>query len=297
MVGRTPVLRPDRRHALPPLVRRRQLRRPGRRSTPTSTRSGTPSRPAAARPARPTSACCRPGTPSCSTDHRDVLRQRPDLLHPQRPELAVLALVLPRQRHHRRRREHRRPAATSPGAAPRACSSTAATCTSSARPTASCSRSAFVNGAPTGTSTVADTDAPTGAARRCSSPRCCRTSRRPPPSPRTAPASPAPSTRPARATATAAIQSYEWTFSDGDEAGGPNPQKDFAATGTYDVTLTVTDDGGLTSLGDPAGLGRQAERAADRGLHHDVRLPRLRLRRQHVGRHRRHDRRLRVGLR
>lgn len=43
------------------------------------------------------------------------------------------------------------------------------------------------------------------------------------------------------------IQSYEWTFSDGDEAGGPTPQKDFAATGTYDATLTVTDDGGLTS--------------------------------------------------
>ncbi len=43
------------------------------------------------------------------------------------------------------------------------------------------------------------------------------------------------------------ISSYEWTFSDGDEAGGPTPQKDFAETGTYDVTLTVTDDGGLTS--------------------------------------------------
>ena len=43
------------------------------------------------------------------------------------------------------------------------------------------------------------------------------------------------------------IQSYEWTFSDGEEAGGPNPQKDFVETGTYDVTLTVTDDGGLTS--------------------------------------------------
>jgi PKD repeat protein len=43
------------------------------------------------------------------------------------------------------------------------------------------------------------------------------------------------------------VSSYEWTFSDGDEAGGPSPQKDFAETGTYDVTLTVTDDGGLTS--------------------------------------------------
>jgi PKD repeat protein len=43
------------------------------------------------------------------------------------------------------------------------------------------------------------------------------------------------------------IGSYEWTFSDGDEAGGPTPEKDFAETGTYDVTLTVTDDGGLSS--------------------------------------------------
>jgi PKD repeat protein len=43
------------------------------------------------------------------------------------------------------------------------------------------------------------------------------------------------------------IQSYEWTFSDGEEAGGPTPQKDFADTGTYDATLTVTDDGGLSS--------------------------------------------------
>ena len=43
------------------------------------------------------------------------------------------------------------------------------------------------------------------------------------------------------------ITSYAWTFSDGDQAGGANPAKDFAATGTYDVTLTVTDDGGLTS--------------------------------------------------
>ncbi|WP_182523409.1 PKD domain-containing protein [Nocardioides dongkuii] len=43
------------------------------------------------------------------------------------------------------------------------------------------------------------------------------------------------------------ISSYEWTFGDGEEGGGPAPRKDFAETGTYDVTLTVTDDGGLTS--------------------------------------------------
>ena len=44
-----------------------------------------------------------------------------------------------------------------------------------------------------------------------------------------------------------AVRSYEWSFSDGDQAGGATPQKDFADTGTYDVTLTVTDDGGLSS--------------------------------------------------
>lgn len=43
------------------------------------------------------------------------------------------------------------------------------------------------------------------------------------------------------------VSSYEWTFSDGDEAGGATPQKDFAGTGVYDATLSVTDDGGLTT--------------------------------------------------
>ena len=87
----------------------------------------------------------------------------------------------------------------------------------------------------------------TGAARRCSSPPCCPTSRRRPPSPPTARASRAPSTGPASTDSDGTVQSYEWTFSDGEEAGGPNPQKDFSDTGTYDVTLTVTDNGGLTS--------------------------------------------------
>lgn len=42
------------------------------------------------------------------------------------------------------------------------------------------------------------------------------------------------------------LSSYEWSFGDGEEAGEVRPQKEFAATGTYDVTLTVTDDGGLS---------------------------------------------------
>ena len=105
----------------------------------------------------------------------------------------------------------------------------------------------FVNGAPSGTSTRGQLH--DGLARQgaCSSPRCCPTPRRRPPSRGTARASRAPSTGPVSTDSDGTIQSYEWTFGDGDEAGGPNPQKDFLATGTYDVTLTVTDDGGLTN--------------------------------------------------
>lgn len=49
------------------------------------------------------------------------------------------------------------------------------------------------------------------------------------------------------ADADGSISSYEWSFSDGDQAGGATPEKDFATSGTFGVTLTVTDDGGLTS--------------------------------------------------
>ena len=105
----------------------------------------------------------------------------------------------------------------------------------------------FVNGAPTGTSTVADTT--TDWRGRAALPRLGAAQRRA-------------LRRRSRWDCTGisctfdgtgstdsdgTVQSYEWTFSDGDEAGGPNPQKDFPETGTYDVTLTVTDDGGLTS--------------------------------------------------
>lgn len=107
-------------------------------------------------------------------------------------------------------------------------------------------RIGFVNGTPTGTSTVADatTDwrgralflasvlpntAPSAAfTYDCSGLSC------------TFDAS-------GSADSDGSIQSWEWTFGDGDEAGGQNPQKDFSETGTYDATLTVTDDGGLAS--------------------------------------------------
>ncbi|WP_230487373.1 PKD domain-containing protein [Nocardioides anomalus] len=43
------------------------------------------------------------------------------------------------------------------------------------------------------------------------------------------------------------VQSFEWSFSDGEGAGGVAPRHDFLASGTYTATLTVTDDGGLSS--------------------------------------------------
>ena len=41
------------------------------------------------------------------------------------------------------------------------------------------------------------------------------------------------------------IASYDWDFGDAGTATGPSPSHDYAAAGTYDVTLTVTDDEGL----------------------------------------------------
>jgi PKD repeat protein len=42
------------------------------------------------------------------------------------------------------------------------------------------------------------------------------------------------------------IVSHAWDFGDGGTSTAADPSHDYAATGTYDVTLTVTDNGGLT---------------------------------------------------
>lgn len=42
------------------------------------------------------------------------------------------------------------------------------------------------------------------------------------------------------------IVSWSWTFGDGNSSSAQNPSHTYAASGTYSVGLTVTDDGGLT---------------------------------------------------
>jgi PGF-CTERM protein len=44
-----------------------------------------------------------------------------------------------------------------------------------------------------------------------------------------------------------AIESYEWDFGNGQNATGATPSVTYSSTGTYDVTLTVTDDAGNTA--------------------------------------------------
>lgn len=42
------------------------------------------------------------------------------------------------------------------------------------------------------------------------------------------------------------VVEYRWTFGDGDEAAGVTATHTYAVAGTYEVVLTVTDDGGAT---------------------------------------------------
>jgi hypothetical protein len=47
--------------------------------------------------------------------------------------------------------------------------------------------------------------------------------------------------------AAAVAMSYEWTFGDGGRASGPTAMRKYASSGTYNVTLTVTDTAGKVS--------------------------------------------------
>lgn len=42
------------------------------------------------------------------------------------------------------------------------------------------------------------------------------------------------------------VESYFWTFGDGSEGTGADPTHTYEEAGSYDVTVTVTDDGGRT---------------------------------------------------
>jgi PKD repeat protein len=93
------------------------------------------------------------------------------------------------------------------------------------------------------------------------------------------------------------IASYAWQFGDGDTGTGASPSHTYAAGGSYDVVLTVTDNDGRRDGRDAHGHGRAAEPGADGRVRDRLHQPGVLVRRLGGDRRGRHDRVLRVGLR
>ena len=93
------------------------------------------------------------------------------------------------------------------------------------------------------------------------------------------------------------IASYVWDFGDGFESGEASPAHDFAATGTYTVSLTVEDDAGASDTETQQVSVVKPNVAPTAAFTVACDVPGLHLRRLDVHRHRRHRRRVRLDLR
>jgi PKD repeat protein len=56
------------------------------------------------------------------------------------------------------------------------------------------------------------------------------------------------------------LVAYDWDFGDGSSGTGVSPSHAYQAAGTYTVTLTVTDDGGLTDMATTTAVVNDAQR-------------------------------------